>query len=396
MCLSAKTLAAQVGNENSERFAESISPKSDIRNQKSEMKTGRGKTTKTANRYKAPKINGTLFFIAVEHSFMKLVFSHLLSVCNITIGIQCSSGPVRAVSDACFVVSHAVTIMTNMNTQSSNNRADEGKNESGGRVKTTFSISKMDCPSEERMIRMKLGGLTNIRSLQFDTPNRKLEVYHTDSCDNLLAALNSLQLDAKLVFSEPTDMVNIKCTHRQEKRVLWQVLAINFFFFALEMLTGFFAGSMGLVADSLDMLADSIVYALSLFAVDETISRKKNVAGTAGYFQLVLAVLGFVEVIRRFVGHGEIPDFRLMIIISLLALSGNAICLYLLRKSKSQEAHMQASMIFTSTDVIVNLGVIIAGIIVYLTTSKLPDLIVGTIIFVLVGRGAYRILQLSK
>ena len=68
------------------------------------------------------------------------------------------------------------------------------------------------------------------------------------------------------------------------------------------MVTGFIAGSMGLVADSLDMLADSIVYALSLFAVGGTVSRKKEIAGAAGYFQLVLAVLGFAEVIRRFWG----------------------------------------------------------------------------------------------
>ncbi len=263
-------------------------------------------------------------------------------------------------------------------------------------LKTTFRISRMDCPSEERMIQMKLEGLTNIESLEFNIPGRTLEVYHTDSYDNLLVALDSLQLDTKVVSSEPTDTVSIKNSHRQERQVLWQVLAINFFFFALEMLTGFIAGSMGLVADSLDMLADSIVYALSLFAVGGTVSRKKNIAGVAGYFQLLLALLGFVEVIRRFVGYGETPDFRLMIIISLLALAGNTICLYLLQKSKSQEAHMQASMIFTSNDVIVNLGVIVAGVIVYLTASKLPDLTVGTIVFVLVGRGAYRILQLSK
>lgn len=263
-------------------------------------------------------------------------------------------------------------------------------------LRTTFNISKMDCPSEERMIRMKLEGFTNIQFLQFDIPNRKLEVYHTDSYDNLLAALNSLQLDTKFISSEPTGMENINGSNRQERRVLWQVLAINFFFFTLEILTGFIANSMGLVADSLDMLADSIVYALSLFAIGGAVSRKKNIAGAAGYFQLALAVLGFVEVIRRFVGHGETPDFHLMIIISLLALAGNAICLYLLQKSKSQEAHMRASMIFTSTDVIVNLGVIIAGIMVSLTASKIPDLTVGAIVFVLVGIGAYRILQLSK
>lgn len=263
-------------------------------------------------------------------------------------------------------------------------------------LKTIFNISKMDCPSEERMIRLKLEGLTNIQYLQFDLPNRNLNVYHTDNYDSILTALNSLQLNTKLITSEPAEIENIDNSHDHERRVLWQVLAINFSFFILEILTGFIADSMGLVADSLDMLADSIVYALALFAVGGTVARKKDIARSAGYFQMALAVLGFAEVIRRFMGHGEMPDFHLMIIIALLALVGNTISLYLLQKSKSQEAHMRASMIFTSTDVIVNLGVIMAGIIVSLTASKLPDLIVGAIVFVLVGIGAYRIMQLSK
>ena len=273
---------------------------------------------------------------------------------------------------------------------------------SGGREsrlvmqKTTFSVPKMDCPSEERMMRMKLEGLSTIQTLRFDLPGRTLEVYHTDGHDVILAALESLQLDAKLVSSEPADPVGMREACRQESRVLWQVLAINLFFFALEMLTGFIAGSMGLVADSLDMLADSVVYALSLFAVGGTVSRKKKIAGAAGYLQLALAFLGLVEVIRRFVGHEDAPDFHLMIIISLLALTGNAVCLFLLQKSENQEAHMRASVIFTSTDVIVNVGVITAGVLVYLTASKWPDLTVGGIVFVLVARGAYRILQLRK
>ena len=57
---------------------------------------------------------------------------------------------------------------------------------------------------------------------------------------------------------------------------------------------------------------------------------------------------------------------------------------------------MQASVIFTSNDVIVNIGVILAGAIVYFTNSKYPDLIVGSIVFILVAKGAIRILKLSK
>ena len=264
-------------------------------------------------------------------------------------------------------------------------------------LKTTFKISKMDCPAEEQMIRAKLEEMNDIRSLMFDIPKRQLEVYHTDSYETFFAALESLKLDTKIISSEAIDAMDMEeDDHHRQSRVLWQVLAINFFFFVLEIISGFIAGSMGLVADSLDMLADSIVYGLSLFAVGGTVMRKKKIAGVAGYFQTVLAVLGFAEVIRRFLGHGETPDFHTMIFISLLALAGNASCLYLLQKSKSKEAHMQASMIFTSMDVIVNLGVILAGVFVYLTGSKIPDLIVGTIVFMLVGRGAYRIMQLSK
>lgn len=246
------------------------------------------------------------------------------------------------------------------------------------------------------MIRMKLGDLTTIHSLEFDIPGRKLTVCHTESYDRILHRLDGLNFDTSLIETVTTKTPDIACDQDQQKRILWQVLFINLFFFVLEMLTGFLANSMGLVADSLDMLADSIVYGLALFAVGSTVARKKNVAGASGYFQLILAVLGLLEVVRRFIGIEPVPSFQTMILISLLALAGNTVCLFLLQKSKSKEAHMRASMIFTSNDIIVNFGVILAGIMVYLTSSKYPDLIVGLIVFVIVGRGAIRILNLSK
>jgi Co/Zn/Cd efflux system component len=84
-----------------------------------------------------------------------------------------------------------------------------------------------------------------------------------------------------------------------------------------------------------------------------------------------------------------------MIIISIFALIANGICLYILQKSKSkEEAHMKASMIFTSNDVIINFGVIITEILVnWLSLSK-PDLIIETIVFILVIQSSFRILNL--
>jgi Co/Zn/Cd efflux system component len=90
------------------------------------------------------------------------------------------------------------------------------------------------------------------------------------------------------------------------------------------------------------------------------------------------------------------PDFKTMIIVSIFALIANILSLYLLQKTKSKEAHLQASMIFTSNDIIVNGGVIVAGILVSLLNSKIPDLLIGAIVFTFVIRGSFRILRLAK
>lgn len=255
----------------------------------------------------------------------------------------------------------------------------------------------MDCPSEEQIIRMKLADLTNINSFDFDIANRELTVFHTDNYDQIFKRLDSLKFDTSFINSISIDNYKIsKDNTGLERKILWTVLIINVTFFAIEIITGFIANSMGLIADSLDMLADGIVYGLALYAVGGTVTRKKNIAKFAGYFQILLAMIGFSEVVRRFIGIEKMPDFQLMITISFFALIANVICLYLLQKAKSNEAHMQASMIFTSNDIIINSGVITAGLLVNWLNSAYPDLIIGAIVFVIVARGAYRILKLSK
>jgi len=181
----------------------------------------------------------------------------------------------------------------------------------------------------------------------------------------------------------------------RERRILWAVLAINAAFFAAEMAAGLASRSMGLVADSLDMLADAAVYALALWAVGGSAGRKRGVAAAAGAFQMVLAVAGFAEVVRRFVGGAPMPDFGVMMAVSALALAANVVCLWLLRSSRSEGAHMRASVIFSSNDVVINAGVIVAGGLVKLLGSGYPDLVVGAVVFAVVVRGAWRILALS-
>ena len=263
-------------------------------------------------------------------------------------------------------------------------------------LRSEYHISKMDCPSEENMIRLKLDGLTEIRKLEFDVENRQLLVFHSEKNQEITDRLQELKLGSKHVGTIEYEGEIEKERNDVQSKLLWTVLAINLGFFLIEITFGLISRSMGLVADSLDMLADASVYGLSLWAVGSTVTRKKSVARFSGIIQFILAGIGIIEVTRRFILADTVPDYRIMIIVSILAFIANSVCLYLLQSSKSEEAHMKASMIFTSNDVIINSGVILAGILVLVTKSKYPDLVIGGIVFLIVVRGAVRMLKLGK
>ena len=263
-------------------------------------------------------------------------------------------------------------------------------------IKTVYRVAKMDCRSEENLIRMKLEGFHVIKKLDFDIENRKLTVFHSQINPDIEARLAELDLDSELERTKIIDWIEDGESEKSQSKLLWTVLIINFAFFTIEITAGIVSRSMGLVADSLDMLADAFVYGLSLWAVGASVICKKKVATLSGYFQMMLAAIGFIEIIRRFIRFETLPDFRTMIAVSFLALIANSICLYLLFRSKSRDAHMKASMIFTSNDVFINTGVILAGILVLVTNSRYPDLIVGAIVFLIVMKGALRILKLGK
>lgn len=262
--------------------------------------------------------------------------------------------------------------------------------------KSIYKISKMDCPSEEQLVRMKLQEINSIKELKFDIPNRNLTVIHQNNSDLITKKISELELDSSLITIEEIEDLSVVEVNQGETKTLTAVLIINSAFFLIEMSFGIISGSMGLFGDSLDMLADSFVYGLSLYVVGKAVSKKKKIAKFSSYIQFILAGLGFFEVLRRFLGFGEIPDYKTMIIVAAFAFAANLTCLYLLQKHKSNEAHIKASMIFTSNDLIVNLGVIAAGILVSLLHSNLPDLLIATIVFIIVMRGAYRILQIAK
>lgn len=265
-----------------------------------------------------------------------------------------------------------------------------------------FIVPKMDCPSEERLIRLTLDSIVPPVSLLFDIPARKVRVFHDNNLDEITSRLKSLKFGAKLERTQKscsTEVSKAKASvianEAHETQILSWLLAINGLMFVIEIVAGWMAQSAGLIADSLDMFADAAVYGLALYAVGQSVKKKLTAAHVSGWLQMILALGALSEVLRRFI-FGSEPVSALMMGFGLAALIANVACLMLIYRNKESGAHMKASWIFSANDIIANLGVILAGLLVALTGSQYPDLVIGLMIAVIVLSGARRILQLKS
>ena len=183
-------------------------------------------------------------------------------------------------------------------------------------------------------------------------------------------------------------------TTKEERKTLTIALILNALMFVVGLIAGIIAQSTALIADSLDMLADSFAYFLGLMAVGRTAKLKKRIAITSGGLLCFLG-LGIVFEVGRRAWFGSFPESSLMIVVACISLIINTIVLKLLKKFRNGEVHLRATWIFTRVDVVANIGVIISGFLVLLTKSRYPDLIVGFAIGLYVIKEALEIFKES-
>ena len=191
-------------------------------------------------------------------------------------------------------------------------------------------------------------------------------------------------------------MSDCSCHHEAknatERRVLWIALALNAAMAVIGGVAGWIAHSTGLLADALDMLSDATAYAIGLIAIGRTAGFKANAAWRSGSILLLLGFGILIEVGRRIM-HGAEPHSGWMISIASLSLAVNVYVLRLLAPMKSGEVHLRATWLFTCADVVANLGVILAGLLVLWIGSPYPDFIIGILIGLYVIKEALEILS---
>ena len=178
----------------------------------------------------------------------------------------------------------------------------------------------------------------------------------------------------------------------QERRVLQIALGLNATMAVIGGLAGWVAQSTGLLADALDMLSDATAYAIALLAIGRSALFKIRAATLSGGILLVLGVAVLFEVGRRAI-YGAEPLSEWMIGTAVLSLVVNLTVLRLLAPMKSGEVHLRATWLFTRADVVANLGVILAGLLILWLGVPYPDYVIGTLIGLYVIKEAVEILR---
>ncbi|MEI2579072.1 cation transporter [Scytonema sp. PRP1] len=184
----------------------------------------------------------------------------------------------------------------------------------------------------------------------------------------------------------------VDATIPQKRRVLFQVLGLNLLLSLSLFITGLVGNSSSLIANALDNLSDSAVYAISLFALGRSPKLKVVAARVSGVLLMVFAIGVLSDAIRRFLTGSE-PVGIVMVAMSVISTAINLLCLKLLKPLKNADVNLRAAQTFSTNDFISNLGILVAGGLVAWINQPWPDLVVGAAIAAIAVKGGIDILR---
>jgi Co/Zn/Cd efflux system component len=184
----------------------------------------------------------------------------------------------------------------------------------------------------------------------------------------------------------------IEALKAKQSSTLKAVLGINASMFGVELAAGLAAGSVSLIADSLDMLGDALVYGFSLYAVARGAREKALSALLKGGIMAAFGLLVLVQAGYKAL-HPGAPVAELIGAIGMLALVANGSCLALLWRHRADDINMRSVWLCSRNDIIANVSVLVAAVGVWLLGSAWPDIVVGSGLAALFFRSSVQVVR---
>lgn len=173
----------------------------------------------------------------------------------------------------------------------------------------------------------------------------------------------------------------------RQAATLWIVLIANVVMFIVELGAGLHAGSLALLADSLDMLGDALVYGFSLWVVGRAPIWKARAAMAKAVVMCLFGAFVLGQLVYKLV-FPQPPTFQTMGAVGALALAVNATCFALLWRHRAEDINMRSVWLCSRNDLIANVSVLLAAWGVWAWGSPWPDIVVGMLICAVFLRSA--------
>ena len=180
------------------------------------------------------------------------------------------------------------------------------------------------------------------------------------------------------------------------RRVVLVVAALNFGYFFVEFGVALAAGSVSLLADSVDFLEDTAINLLIVLALGWSLARRAAMGKVMALVILGPASVAAWEAIQRF-AEPVAPHVGPVVLASLGAIAVNGVSAWLLVRVRHHGGSLsRAAYLSARNDVLVNLAVIAMAVVTLWTASGWPDLVLGCGIIGLALHAAYEVWEVSE
>lgn len=180
------------------------------------------------------------------------------------------------------------------------------------------------------------------------------------------------------------------------RRVVLVVAALNLGYFFVEFTVALVAGSVALLADSVDFLEDTSVNLLIFVALGWALNRRAVMGKVMALVILGPAVLAGIEAVQRF-SEPSPPLVGPLVLASLGAILINGTSAWLLTTVRHHGGSLsRGAFLSARNDVAVNLAIIAMALVTAWTRSGWPDLVLGTLIILLAAHAAHEVWEISE
>jgi cobalt-zinc-cadmium efflux system protein len=186
----------------------------------------------------------------------------------------------------------------------------------------------------------------------------------------------------------------------KEKKALVVVLCLTVSFMIIEVVAGFYTGSLALLSDAVHMFTDVFAISIAILAIWFSLKPPTSVK-TFGFYRaeilaaffnsLILFVLSIVimlEAYKRLLEPSEVKSLMMTVVAS-LGLLINLIGAFVLSKYQNENLNIRGAFYHVISDALGSLGTLIAGLIILTTNWYYADSIISIIISMLIIRGAW-------